>query len=391
MKHQGAAPGKRLASYYFAHYAAVGAIVPFLPLYLHGLGFRADDIGFAIAVIAIVRIFTPTLWGRLVDHHGHRLAIMRGCAVGALICFAALPWVHTLWPLIAVLASFALFWNAGLPQLEALTMEHLRDRPARYGIIRSGGAAGFIVTVLGLGALLDYTGDMAIPVWVLVTLALTLLASFSLHEAPVAQASATVQRLRHVLRQRPVLVLLVVTFLMQLSHGPYYTFFSLYLEGHGYRAMSIGALWSFGVICEIGLFFSLGLLRHRWHAQTLLYVALIATVLRWVLTSMFVENLPILLFAQAMHLFSFALFHYLLVEQVQQLFPARLRGQGQALYSSIGFGAGGALGAWLSGQLWVHYSPSSIFLFATVCAALALLVAVIGLKNHPLTNATTLP
>ena len=50
----------------------------------------------------------------------------------------------------------------------------------------------------------------------------------------------------------------VVTFFLmnflQVSHGAYYTFFSIHLEQHGYGKLSIGLLWSLGVLAEIGLF-----------------------------------------------------------------------------------------------------------------------------------------
>ena len=40
---------------------------------------------------------------------------------------------------------------------------------------------------------------------------------------------------------------MLVVFLLQVSHGPYYVFYTLYLEDHGYRAGVIGSLWALGV------------------------------------------------------------------------------------------------------------------------------------------------
>ena len=38
---------------------------------------------------------------------------------------------------------------------------------------------------------------------------------------------------------------------LQVSFGPYYTFFSLYLDQHGYRASSLGLYWAIAVTVEI--------------------------------------------------------------------------------------------------------------------------------------------
>src|SRR5690606_3092935 len=68
---------------------------------------------------------------------------------------------------------------------------------------------------------------------------------------PRAPAGAFMRRLL----TRPALIFLAVCFLLQLSHGSYYTFFSLYLvEGYGYRPGGAGLLWALGVVAEILLF-----------------------------------------------------------------------------------------------------------------------------------------
>ena len=52
---------------------------------------------------------------------------------------------------------------------------------------------------------------------------------------------------RERLRQPQSLAFFVVALLAQVSFGPYYTFFSLYLEQHGYRPSALGAYWAIGV------------------------------------------------------------------------------------------------------------------------------------------------
>ena len=44
---------------------------------------------------------------------------------------------------------------------------------------------------------------------------------------------------------------MAVCFLIQAGHGPYYTFFSIYLEEHGYSNSFIGTCWALGVLAEV--------------------------------------------------------------------------------------------------------------------------------------------
>ena len=56
---------------------------------------------------------------------------------------------------------------------------------------------------------------------------------------------------KSVLLKPHVISLLVVCFLVQAGHGPYYTFFSIYLEEHNYSSSFIGVAWAVGVIAEV--------------------------------------------------------------------------------------------------------------------------------------------
>ena len=58
----------------------------------------------------------------------------------------------------------------------------------------------------------------------------------------------------HVIKQRKVLAFLAVCFLMLCSHGPYYTFYTIYLEEQGYSSYMIGILWAVGVLAEVIIF-----------------------------------------------------------------------------------------------------------------------------------------
>jgi MFS transporter, PPP family, 3-phenylpropionic acid transporter len=83
---------------------------------------------------------------------------------------------------------------------------------------------------------------------------------------------------------------------------------------------------------------------------------------------------PLLLFAQLLHACSFGIAHSVSIELVRHYFKNGQQGQGQALYSSLSFGAGGAVGALMGGLLW-DYSALSAFVVAAVAAVLGLMIS----------------
>ena len=108
------------------------------------------------------------------------------------------------------------------------------------------------------------------------------------------------------------------------------------------------------------------------------------TSTRWWLTAYFADVGFILILSQCLHAFSFGLLHVISVKYISQFFPGKQQLQGQALYSALGFGLGGAIGAYLAGIAWVSYGATWVFLVAALIALIAALIAFYGLprKNN---------
>ena len=137
------------------------------------------------------------------------------------------------------------------------------------------------------------------------------------------------------MRRPEVLALLAVCFLMQASHGPYYTFYTIYMEGFGYSRSIIGQFWALGVIAEVVIFLVMSQLVRRFGLRTLMMWATLLTAIRWVLIGALPESLPVMLFAQLLHAASFGVFHATAIALFHQFFIGRHQGRGQALYSSL--------------------------------------------------------
>jgi PPP family 3-phenylpropionic acid transporter len=300
----------------------------------------------------------------------------------AALAFAGVFAGRGYWWLAFVMSAFSFFWNASLPQLEATTMNHLGSETRRYSRIRLWGSVGFILTVAGLGPLLDRYGPGLLPAVLLALFTAIWLSSLAVPESASEHGKPAQEPLRRVLGRPMVVSLFSVCFLMQASHGPYYTFFTIYLENFGYSRTSIGQLWALGVIAEIGIFMFMPRLLSRFGARHLLLVATGLTSLRWLMIAVFPMHVGLIGLAQTLHAGSFGLYHAVSIHLVHRLFTGIHQGRGQALYSSVSFGAGGAVGSLASGYLWEGLGPEPMFLLAAVVSLMALGVAYRGIKGE---------
>ena len=103
----------------------------------------------------------------------------------------------------------------------------------------------------------------------------------------------------------------------------------------------------------------------------MLLVATFLTALRWIVIALFVEQLWMLAVAQTLHAASFGVFHAVAIYLTHRLFTGRHQGRGQALYSSMSFGAGGALGSLMAGYLWEGAGAQWMYIAAAGVAILA--------------------
>ena len=87
-----------------------------------------------------------------------------------------------------------------------------------------------------------------------------------------------------------------------------------------------------------------------------------------------------MLFAQTLQAASFGDSHAVAIYLIHRLFTGSHQGRGQALYSSVSFGAGGAVGSLVSGYLWHGINPQAMFLLAAVTSLAAMLVILRGMQ-----------
>jgi PPP family 3-phenylpropionic acid transporter len=275
--------------------------------------------------------------------------------------------------LLVGMAILHFFWSASLPLVEALTLGHLAANPERYGRIRLWGSIGFIVTVMGVGLLLD-VAPIRSQLWVSWALLLgTLLSALTLTEVK-GHGGQVAGPILDVLRQRKVVFLLVAGLFMTAAHGALYVFYSIHLVAHGYGKTLVGLLWTLGVVAEIVVFLLMPRISLRISMRQILLACFALAVMRFLLIGWAAEFIGLLVLAQLLHGASFGAHHAATMAALNRWFVAGQQARAQALYGSIAYGAGGLGGALLAGALWENAGAGITFSAAALLALIGLVL-----------------
>ncbi len=367
-------PSRHFAVFYFCFYAALGAYTPYVARFVDHLGFSGLVAGGMLGLWYGSRIVAPPLWSRAVarsDRPG--IWLLSGCLLAA-AGFASFGVVSTVPQLFAAMLFFGVFYNAVMPQFEAMTLAAIAHAPERYGRLRVWGSVGFLVVAGTYGALFDAWGE-SLFVWAtLPWFALMAWAAWPYRGERRHAGDVRVPRvaMRTLWRRPGARSLLLLAMLVQAGFGAFYVFYTLHLRANGHDGLAVGLLWVVGVSAEIALFWAAPRLIRRYGTAPLMTVCLAVTVLRWVGVALFAESMPAMLVAQATHALGFALFHACLMQRMAGLFPGAEASAGQGLLYGFSSGLGGVIGALLAAGLWEGAGGSAAFLGGAGLTAVAL-------------------
>ncbi len=378
----------RFSSSYFFYFALLGLVSPYLSVFLDGKGFSSLDIGEILAIITATKIIAPSLWAILADKSGNQLGIIRLGALLALLSFSLIFLLDSYWPLTFALALFSLFWTAILPQLEVLTLNSVRHSSKIYARIRLWGSLGFIVLATVAGQVISLFSFEAFSVLGLIVLALLLVSTLCLNQ-PKASTNKQVEtsNISSKLFETGFILFFISGVLLQISFGPFYNFFALFLRDLAYPGYAVGLLISLGVLAEIIIFIYAGSLFKYFSVKSLLVFSLFVTAVRWFLVAYFADSVWFLSFTQLLHAASFALYHSASMLFISKHFDKAQQSRGQAIYLGGVYGIGGAIGAYVAGILWLDgHGAKTAFIVAAAAALLASMLMLFHKSKRPIST-----
>jgi PPP family 3-phenylpropionic acid transporter len=355
-----------IGSQYFLYFGVLGIFLPFFNLYCYYLGFSGFRIGILSAVRSVALVLFPLVWGALADRLNARRPIYILCCFCSALIWMLYLFTVDFWPMLAITIFYGIFFSPIISFLEAFTMDILGKEKKSYGRIRVWGSISFIVVVLVLGKIIDL---YSVEIIVVLILAGSLMLSVISTQVPGLQI-AKKKRLSggaKSLLDRHVLVFLFCAFLMLVSHGAYYGFFSIHLENLGFESTFIGLAWALASVSEILVMLRSDQIFNRFSIKTVLIFSFMVAALRWFIL-FFVQSATAILIAQVLHAVTYGTFHIASILYIDHLAPDKAKTLGQAVNNATSYGLGLMVGFFINGYLYEITGSFTLFMISSLIA-----------------------
>ncbi len=362
-----------MALFYAVSYSGLGVIVPFLPVWMQARGLDPVQIAVVLAVGQLVRVIGNTGFGRLADHLGERRRILMGLTVASLLSYLLLLPAQGFVAILSANLVASLFYPAQVALTENLGVLAAYQRGYDYGRVRLWGSVTFIGGTLAVGWTSPLAGPEGVLWLALAALAATVAIAWLLPDIRTERAPPRRGAVGAFLRNPVFLLFLGANAFVQASHAAYYTFATIHWRQAGLDDLSIGLVWSEGVIAEIMLFAVSVRFVHRIRPTRLILIGALGGILRWSVLAT-TTAVPLLLAVNWLHAASFAFAHLGAMHFIPRGIPQGMTATAQGLYSSIGISVAVAAATLALGPL---FAVAGGLVFA-VMAGFCLLAAVLA-------------
>jgi PPP family 3-phenylpropionic acid transporter len=358
-----------IGSQYFLYFGVLGIFLPYFNLYCFDLGFSGFQIGILSALRSVALVLFPLMWGALADRWNKRRPIYILCTIISTTIWVFYLYTIEFWPMLLITIFYGMFYSPIISFLEAFTMDILGKEKKSYGRIRAWGSISFITIVLALGKVIDLYSIDVILVLILCGSILLAIGSVRIPAINPTKKDRTSPGARSLLT-RPVCVFLFCAFLMLVSHGAYYGFFSIHLANLGYGGTFIGICWALASTAEILVMIRSEKLFSRFSLENVLTFSFGVAAVRWLI--LFFATSPfVILCSQILHAVTYGTFHMASILYIDRLAPQQSKTMGQAVNNAVTYGLGLMFGFFLNGYLYEIMGSFALF-------SISSLIAVVG-------------
>ncbi|WNS75170.1 MFS transporter [Bacillus sp. DTU_2020_1000418_1_SI_GHA_SEK_038] len=343
-------------------------IISFLPIYLKYKGLMSTEIGWVLATGLLASIFSQVFWGYISDKYKVVKRILLICTYGFLVSSFIF---FQLTDVVAILMVGAVFYFFSTPigaLIDSLAQRKAIKNGVSFGSIRTWGSIGFAASSLIVGKILALIGIQHL-IWPFLFLGfMTLFSTYRLKDVKAATDKVRLHNVQQLIKNKPLLIFLLLILLLSISHRTNDNFISLYIIQLGGSENLVGISWFIAVLSDAIIFAFAGFWYKKYHPMLFIIVAGVLYSLRWFTYS--IINEPILIVSlQFLNGLTFACFYIAAFDYISRLIPSILKSTGHLLFYAIFFGLSGIIGSILGGILFDTFGGGTLY-FVMGCLAL---------------------
>lgn len=353
-----------MISFYFLHFATLGAMIPYAGYFFKSGKFSGTEIGILLAIFPVIKFAATSLWTGIYEKMRAKTLFI-SCAI-ALSSVSLLPMYFFDGFFVAAfsLASFAVFGVGVIPVIDSATMKFAEDTGTPYGRMRLYGSVGFITSALAVGYFVDNfgAGSFIFAFTVLGLLNVLPVGFIKLEEW--TRRKEQIKPLRFDFNTSAMTVMLVLFLSTSMFHS---NFFNIRVSEAGGSQTLAGYMWASGVFCEVIIFYFMDGVLKNISAKKIMLASVALTILRYAVTA-FSTELPLLFAANLLHGVTYAGFHVAALTYFRRVLGPDMQLKAQSLYSGLGFGLGSVFGSFISGLCYDISGSGGVFaVAAAVC------------------------
>ncbi|HEY6633631.1 MAG TPA: MFS transporter [Rhizobiaceae bacterium] len=379
-------PGRfdlRMSLIFAAVFIPLGVNVPYFPLWLEAKGFGPEQIAVILSAPIFLRVVTTPIISSMADRAKDRANVLIAISVAAFLMSLGYFLTPTYATVLAVTLAINVFWTPQSPLADSLALSGVRRFGSNYPRMRIWGSLSFLGANFFGGIILAATGADAVPVMITFGLFAAFAAALvtpRLGRPRVASplSASGLQAAAPSLLNRYFLLFVTGTGVLVASHGLLYGFASIYWKAIGISDQVIGFLWAWSVVAEVVAFLLFNRVFGRVSSTTVLTVAGLAAIVRWIAFPMIEPmglGVPGFFAVQTLHALSTGLLLIGLQQMIGETVPEERTGAAQGIaYFANGFSTGVVTLA--SGPLYESLGGEGFYVMAVIAAiGLGIIVA----------------
>lgn len=365
---------KVLSFHYFIHFCIMGVFLPYFNLYCYHLNFSEFQIGIMSAARILLIVFFSIAWGTLTDFIITRKKAYAICTFLSTFIWCFFFFTTDFWPMLIIILAHSVFYGPLIAFLETYSLEVLKstgESKTHYGTLRVWGSISFIIISVLLGPVINIFSIKIIIPLILAFSAIQAVFSVKMPATTILKKAGKIKSFKRFFSIRTCLFL-TASFLMLVSHGTYYGFFSIHLEKAGYNFIFIGIAWGLASLAEITVMLKSHLLFKHYSIDSILIVSLLTSSVRWLIL-FYSTSAAAILFSQLLHAITYGAFHIACILYIDKLTSKETKTFGQIINNSASYGLGMMCGLIINGIYFERYGVA-LFIFSSISSLIGCVV-----------------
>lgn len=344
----------------------------FMPVYLKSIGLSQTSIATLLSFGPLIAILAQPVWGSIGDRAESKNRVLQLLLIGCAVSILLFPISNQYLYLLAVICLLTFFQTSIYPLSDAVTLEHLGRTKWNFGPIRLAGTIGFALMSVAFGIVAKKNINSIFVVYSGVML-LTLLIVSQLPKIKGHQSSKNKVSILVLLKNRKLMLFMLLNFIVQVTLGYYYAFFPIYFNQLGADNGLLGWSMLFSSISEVPfLLFGHKIIKRFGIPTVLVSVAFFAGI-RWLLLY-FVHNPYLVLPIQMLHGVIFIVLSVTLAIFINQEVPKELKASGQTMNGLISLGLARIIGSMAGGVASEYLGMREVWLYNAMVAFITFII-----------------